>query len=148
MSLGGGGSSQMQELAAQLEELEEHQEAIQGEIERLQGEKQEINEAIDAVQELESGSTVQVPLGGGAYVRAELQDIDEITVTLGADYAAEREQDGAVDTLEAKQDTLDDRIEDLRSELGELETESEELEQRIEQAQAQQMQQLQQQQNE
>jgi len=147
MSLGGGGG-QMQELAAQLEQLEEQQTAIQTEIERLQGEKGEISDAVGAIEQLESGSTVQVPLGGGAYVRAELQDVDEITVTLGADYAAERERDGAVDTLKSKRDTLDDRIEDLRSSLAELETESEELEQRIEQAQAQQMQQLQQQQNE
>jgi len=142
----GGGNPQLQELAQQLEEIEEQQEALEGEIERLQGEKQDINEAIEAIGELESGSMVQVPVGGDAYVRAEIQDIDEVVVSLGGGYAAERDQDGAVATLETKQDTLDERIEDLRSEIAELETESEKLEERAQQMQAQQLQQMQQQQ--
>lgn len=146
MSMGGGGNPQLQEIAAQIEELEETREAIEEEIGGLQAEKQEIDEAIDAVEGLESGSTVQVPLGGGAYVRAEIADIDEVIVDLGADYSAERDQEGAIDSLENKQDTLDSRIEELRSEIAEIESESEQLEQRAEQMQAQQMQQLQQQQ--
>ncbi len=146
MSIGGGGG-QMQELAAQLEELEQHQEAVEAEIQSLQDEKRDIDEAIEALDELESGATVQVPLGGGAYVRAEVQDIDEVVVTLGADYAAERDREGAVSTLESKQETLDDRIDGLRSDMAELENETEKLEQRIEQARAQQMQQMQQQQD-
>jgi prefoldin alpha subunit len=146
MSIGGGGG-QMQELAAQLEELEQHQEAVEAEIQSLQDEKRNIDEAIEALDELESGATVQVPLGGGAHVRAEVQDIDEVVVTLGADYAAERDREGAVSTLESKQETLDDRINGLRSDMAELENETEKLEQRIEQARAQQMQQMQQQQD-
>jgi prefoldin alpha subunit len=147
MSLGGGGGNpQMQEIAAQIEELEKQQEAIEEEIESLQAEKRDIDEAISAIEGLESGATVQVPLGGGAYVRATIEDIDEVIVDLGADYSAEREQDGAIDSLETKQDTLDDRIEELRSEIAEIESESEQLEQRAEQMQAQQLQQMQQQQ--
>lgn len=146
MSLGGGGGGQMQELAAQIEQLEQHREAIEAEITGLQEEKREIDDAIEAIGELDSGSTVQVPLGGGAFVRAEIADIDEIIVPLGADYAAERDSEGAIQTLESKQDILDDRIDEMRSDIAELERESERLEQRIEQAQAQQMQQLQQQQ--
>ena len=143
MSLGGGGG-QMQEMAAQLEELEQTREALEAEVQGLQGEKRDIDDAVEALGELESGSTVQVPLGGGAYVRAEVQDIDEVTVTLGSEYAVERDSDGAIETLESKRDTLDDRIEELRSDIAELESESDELEQRMEQARAQQMQQLQQ----
>jgi prefoldin alpha subunit len=142
----GGGNPQMQELAQQIEEIEQQQEALEEEIERLQSEKQDINEAIDAIGALESGSTVQVPVGGDAYVRAEIQDIDEVVVSLGGGYAAERDQDGAVETLETKQDTLDDRIEELRSDISELETEGEKLEQRAQQMQQQQLQQMQQQQ--
>jgi len=145
MSLGGGGGGgQLQQVAQEIEELEQHKEALNEEIDGLQAEKQEIDEAIEAVEELESGDTVQVPLGGGAYVRAEIADIDEIIVELGADYAAERKQDGAVSSLGAKKDTLDSRIEDLRSDIAEIETETEKLEEQAEQMQAQQMQQMQQ----
>jgi prefoldin alpha subunit len=148
MSLGGGGGGnpQAQEIAQQIEELEQHRTALEAEIEELQSEKQDINEAIDAIQNLESGGTVQVPLGGGAYVRAEIADIDEVIVDLGADYSAERDREGAVSSLESKQETLDGRIEGVRSEITEIETETEKLEDRAEQLQAQQLQQFQQQQ--
>jgi prefoldin alpha subunit len=145
MSLGGG-NPQLQKVAQQIEEIEEQQAAIEEEIERLQAEKQDMNEAIEAVEELETGSTVQVPVGGDAYVRAEVADIDEVVVSLGGGYAAERDQDGAVDTLETKQDTLDERIEEMRSDLGELESESERLEERAQEMQSDQLQQMQQQQ--
>jgi len=143
----GGGNPQLQELAQQLEELEQQREAIQSEIQALQTRKGDIDEAIEAIEELDTDSIVQVPVGGGAYVRATIEDIEEITVELGGGYAAERDRDGAIDSLETKQETLDDRIEELQSDAAELETETEELEQRAQQLQAQQMQQMQQQQS-
>jgi prefoldin alpha subunit len=147
MSLGGGGGNpEAQEIAQQIEELEQHQDALEEEIQDLQTQKQDIDEAIEAVENLDTGSTVQVPLGGGAYVRAEISDIDEVIVDLGADYSAERDQDGAVDSLASKQETLDERIEELRSEIAEIETETEKLEDRAQQLQTQQLQQMQQQQ--
>ncbi len=141
---GGGGGGQLQQVAEEIEELEQHKEALGEEIEGLQAEKREIDEAVEAVEELESGATVQVPLGGGAYVRAEIDSIDEIIVELGADYAAEREQEGAISSLQVRKETLDSRIEDLRSDIAEIETETEKLEEQAEQMQAQQMQQMQQ----
>jgi prefoldin alpha subunit len=144
MSLGGD-NPQLQKLAQQLEELEQRREALQAEVETLRAQKRNVNEAIEAIEELETDSTVQVPVGGGAYVRAEIENIDEVVVDLGGGYAAERGQDGAVSTLESKQVTIDDRIGEVRSEIAQLETESEELEERAQQLQAQQMQQMQQQ---
>jgi prefoldin alpha subunit len=84
---------------------------------------------------------VQVPLGGGAHVRAEVQSLDEIVVELGGGYAAERDEESAVAALERKQDTLDERISDVEDEISELEAESAELEQKAQQLQQQQMQQ-------
>ena len=143
MSLGGGGGGggQLQQLAEEIQALEEEQEALEGEVEGLQNEKLEIDEAVEAIETLGTGDTVQVPLGGDAYVRAEVQDINEIIVSLGGGYAAEREQDDAIGTLERKKETLDDRIDDLQSEIAEIESESEELEQKAQQMQQQQMQQ-------
>ena len=146
MSLGGGGNPQAQEIAQQIEELEQHRAALESEIEGLQKQKRDVDDAIEAVGTLDTGSTVQVPLGGGAYVRAEVSAIDEVIVDLGADYSAERDQDGAVSSLESKKETLDGRIEELRSEIAEIETETDDLEKRAEQLQSQQLQQLQQQQ--
>ena len=84
---------------------------------------------------------MRTTIGGGAYVRATIEDIDEVIVDLGADYAAEAEHEDAIALLEEQRDQLDDRIEELNEELAELETEEEQLNQRAQQLQQQQMQQ-------
>jgi prefoldin alpha subunit len=148
--MGGGGQQQLQQLSQELEAIDEEIEELESEIEGLRTRQSEIDEAIEAIETLDSGSTVQVPLGGGAYLRAEVQDIDEVIVDLGGGYAAEQDQDGAVDALERKKGVLDDRIDDVQDEISELEAESSEIEQQAQQMQQQmqqqQMQQLQQQQ--
>jgi len=142
MSLGGGpGGGELQEVSQQIQEVEQGIEAVEGEIEAVREEKSDIDEAIDAIQGLETGSTVQVPIGGGAYVRATIEDIDEVIVSLGADYATEAEHEDAIELLEEQKDQLDERIEELNEQLAELETEEEQLNQRAQQLQQQQMQQ-------
>lgn len=142
---GRGGGGELQELEAQLEALEQSRAALQSDIERLRAQKAAIDEAIDALEQLDTGSTVQVPLGGGAYLRAEITDIEEVIVDLGGNYAAQQDQDGAVTVLRGKKETLDDRISDLQTEVSEVEAQTEQLEQRATQMQQQQLQQLQQQ---
>jgi prefoldin alpha subunit len=148
MSIGGGGPGRqkLQELSEQIQALEEEKETVRDEIEDLEAEKTEIDEAIEGIETLESGSTVQVPLGGGAYLRADVEDIDEVIVELGGGYAAEQAQGDAVDVLENKKENLDDRIDGLQSEIAEIEAESQELEQEAQQAQQQMLQQQMQQQ--
>jgi len=84
---------------------------------------------------------VQVPLGGGAYLRADVQDIDEVIVGLGGGYAAEQEQGDAIETLEAKQEDVADQIEGVEADIEELESESSQIEEKAQQLQQQQMQQ-------
>jgi len=150
--MGGGGQQQLQQLSQELEAIDEEIAELESEIEDLRNRQTEIDDAIEAVETLDSGSMVQVPLGGGAYVRAEVQDIDEVIVDLGGGYAAEQEQGEAIDALERKKGVLDDRIDDVQGEISELEAESDEIEQQAQQMQQQmqqqQMQQLQQQQQE
>jgi prefoldin alpha subunit len=142
---GGGGRQQLQQLAETIQALDEEREELEADIAGLRDQQEAIDDAIEGIETLEDGSIVQVPLGGGAYVRAEIQDIDEIVVDIGGDYAAEREGEGAIDSLEAKRDRLDDRIAEIEAEVAEIEEESDDLEQRAQQAQ-QQMQQQQMQQ--
>jgi prefoldin alpha subunit len=148
MGGGGGGGGGMQQLQEEIEQLEEEMNAIDGEIERLQTRKTDIDDAIEAINTLESGATVQVPIGGDAYIRTTVDDIDEIVVSLGGGYAAERDQSGAIDTLETKKETLDEHIEGLKSDRTEVEGEMDELEQQAQEMQQQQMQQMMQQQEE
>ena len=144
----GGGQQQLQQLSQELQALDEEIETLEAEIDDYREEKADIDDAIEAIETLDTGATVQVPLGGGAYLRAEVQDIDEVIVSLGGNYSAEQEQDDAIDVLRRKQEALDDRIEETEAEVDELESESDELEQQAQQMQQQmqqqQMQQMQQ----
>ena len=144
----GDGQQQLQQLSQELQALEAEIETQQSLVEELQTEQTAIDDAIEAIGTLSSGDTVQVPLGGGAYVRAEVQDIDEVVVSLGGGYAAEQAEGDAVTALERKQEALDDRIAEVKAEIGDLEAESDELEQQAQQMQQQmqqqQMQQMQQ----
>ena len=144
----GGASPELQELSEQLQQLDAQQEELEAQVERLQDEQVEITEAVDALESLETGSTVQVPLGGGAYVRATVEDIDEVIVDIGGGFAAEQEQEGATETLQTKRNKLSEHIDETEAEISELESEIDEVEQRAQQvqqqAQQQAMQQLQQ----
>lgn len=146
MSLGGGpgdgpGGGELQEVSEQIQQIEQGIDAVEAEIQAVRDEQADIDEAVDAIGGLETGSTVQVPIGGGAHVRATIEDIDEVIVDLGADYAAEADHEDAIALLEQQRDQLDERIEELNEELAELETEEEQLNQRAQQLQQQQMQQ-------
>lgn len=134
------GSQQAQALNRQLQELEQVKEAIRDEMATLRTRKSEIDEAIDTIEQLEDGSEIQVPLGGGAYVRAEVQNIDEILVSIGQGYSTERPREQAAETLERKQDRLDEQIDDLKAEFSEVASESEQLTQQAQQQLTQQMQ--------
>ena len=142
----GGGQQQLQQLSQELQALDEEIEALEAEVASYRQEKIDIDDAVEAIETLETGATVQVPLGGGAYVRAEVQDIDEIVVSLGGNYSAEQDQGDAVEVLRRKQDALDDRIEETEADIDELESESKELEQQAQQMQQQMQQQQMQQQ--
>ncbi|HKJ59295.1 MAG TPA: prefoldin subunit alpha, partial [Halobacteriales archaeon] len=89
-----GGEEELQQLSQQIQAVESQLESLQMEAQQLRNEQADIEEAIEAIESLETGSSVQVPVGGGAYVRATIDDIDEVIVSIGAEYAAEREQDG------------------------------------------------------
>ena len=137
----GGGRQQLEALSQQIEELEEVEAELERQIDALETEQAEIDEAIEGLDALETGSVVQVPVGGDAHVRAEVQSIEEVVVDIGADYAVEQPSDDAVELLEDKKDTLDDRIEEARSEIADVEEERSGLEQRAQESQQQLLQQ-------
>ena len=128
-----GGEEELQQLSQQLQAVESQLESLQVQIQTLRARRGDIEEAIEAIETLETGSTVQVPLGGGAYVRATIDDVDEVLVGIGADYAAEREQEGAISLLEERKEQVGDRIEELNEAVAQLEAQGEELSQEAQQ---------------
>jgi len=124
---GGGGDQRLQQMAAQKEEIDQVIEALRNQVERMRAERAEIQDAVDAIVDLENGDTVQVPVGGDAYVRAAIDDIDAVIVGLGGGYAAERDQDSAVEVLEGKAERLQEQLDEATDAIADLEAQGEEL---------------------
>lgn len=143
--MSGSDDGELEDLSQQLQVVEAQLEAVQEEVQVLRERQNEIDDAIAAIETLRTGSTVQVPIGGGAYVRAAIEDIDEVIVGIGGGYATEQSETEAVDVLEDRQSRIDDRLDELTSVMAELQQQSEELGQRArEHLQQRQQQQLQQ----
>lgn len=119
-------SQQLQVIQAQLQELNRERDA-------LRETKRELQEARNALERLESGASVKVPLGGSAYVKAKIQDIDEVIVDIGGGFSAERPRDGAIDTLEEREEIVESRIESIIEQISELESAGAEIEQEVQQ---------------
>lgn len=122
-------SQELQAIQAEIQELTRERESRRATLENLEG-------AVDALERLESDSTVQVPLGGSAYVRASIEDIDEVIVDIGGGFSAQRSREGAISTLRERQDTVEQQIEEMTERLGELQSESGDLEQQLQQVAA------------
>jgi prefoldin alpha subunit len=122
-----GEEGRLQQMAAQMQELDQVIEVLTAQVQRMRAERTEIKEAIDAIESLDDGDEVQVPLGGGAYVRAAIEDMDAVIVGLGAGYAAERDEAAAVEVLEGKADRLDEQIDEAQAAITDLEAQGEEL---------------------
>lgn len=131
--MSGSDQQELQQLSEQLEQVESQLEALHTERQTLRARKVEIDDAIEAIESLDTGSTVQVPIGGGARIRADIADIDEIIVQIGSGYATERTEGDACSLLEDRKDRIDERIEELNDTIAQLETEGEELGQEAQQ---------------
>lgn len=139
--MSGSGRQELEALSQQLQELQGQIQQLELTKETITERQSEVDEAIDAIDTLETDSVVQVPLGGGAYVRASIEDIEEIIVEVGSDYAVELEQDDAQASLERKHDQLDERLDEVSDFIAELDSQSDEVEQRAQQLQQQLLQQ-------
>jgi prefoldin alpha subunit len=133
----GGDEARLQQMAAQKEEIEQVTEALRNQVERMRAEQTEIEDAMEAIESLETGDVVQVPVGGEAYLQASIEDMDAIIIALGGGYAAERDQPEAVKVLEDKVDRLQEEIDEATDAIADLEAQGEEISAQAQQEYAQ-----------
>ena len=119
--------ARLQQMAAQMEELDQILAVLRNQVQRLRAERTALEETVEAIESLDEGDTVQVPLGGGAYVRAAIEDMDAIIVGLGAGYAAEREEGDAIAVLETRIEQLEGDIDEVQAAIADVEAQGEEL---------------------
>lgn len=149
MSQGQEAGQHLQELSQQLQELDQVQAQLRTQLEATRVGREEVSDAIDALEELENDTVVQVPLGADTYVKARIEDIDEVIVALGAEFSAEQSREEAIDTLRTRSDQLQEQIErledtlsDVTSDIQQVESRAQQLRQQLLQQQAQQQQQM------
>lgn len=110
----------LQEVSQQLQVLSQVESELETQLQAAQSRRQDVNDAIDALEELETDSVVQVPVGGDTYVRARIDDIDEVITSLGADFAAEQTREDALELLDDRLDQIGDGIEEIQTMLNEV----------------------------
>lgn len=130
----------IQRLSQQYEELSEEVEELQQAVAQLEQRIQGCNDAMDALENIENDSELLVPLGGETYVRARVEDVDDVVVGVGADVSVELGRDRAVETLEDKVDELEEMKERTSDEMQRKQEELEEVAQQAQQLQLQQQQ--------
>lgn len=141
MSQGQEAGQHLQELSEQLEELDQVQNQLRTQLEAARARREDVSDAIEALADLETDSVVQVPLGADAYVKARIEDVDEVIVTLGADFSAEQSREEAIGTLEQRAEQIEEQIERLQENLSDVSADIQEVEGRAQQLRQQMLQQ-------
>ncbi len=100
---------EIQSLLAQHQALQQNAEALVQQINAVSFSRQEIERAINSLDELEgveAGCETLVPLGAGSYVHASLTRPDRVLLGVGAGVVVEKERDSARETLAKRKDEL------------------------------------------
>ncbi len=88
------------------------------------------NTTVEGLKTEQKGSTILVPLGGGAYMKATIEDVERLIVGIGADVAVEK-------TVTATQEDMGSRILELEKVRNALQQQMEQTITRMEAVQRQ-----------
>ncbi|KYH39073.1 MAG: prefoldin subunit alpha [Candidatus Bathyarchaeota archaeon B23] len=116
------GEQRLRRLVAELRLMRDSAEALQRRLELLRTAAAELRvaeSALKALKEVEEGTPILIPLGGGTYIDARLGALRRVIVGVGADVSVEMEPDRA--------------LEDLSGRLEEVERAAKAVEQQLEQ---------------
>lgn len=120
---------EMLALEQYLKQYGQQAEVFAGQLELLESGRMEALAAIDALQGLieAADGTVLLQIGGGASVRAKVQEPDKVLVNIGSDVIVERSNKDAVEFLkdrvtemEASEKKVAETLEKLRAQMNEI----------------------------
>ena len=98
-----------EEIQRQLYQIEIYKQQInklQEELGRIELLKLEILKSIESMEGLKQSKEVLVPLGGGVFVRAVVEDRDKVIVNVGADVFVEKSIDETIEDLKGSSEEL------------------------------------------
>lgn len=121
---------ELQEMMVEVETLRAQSTALQQQLMVVMNTLQELRAAQQALENLdglESKSDILVPLGGGAFVNANLGDTSKVILNLGANVMAEKPRTEALSVIGGQVDQLEDANKKLEEAIGMIDLRMNEL---------------------
>ncbi len=112
--------NEVQRLIYELQLLEGASETLQTQIGLVNASMNELqlaNVALEGLKHEEQGADILVPLGGGAYLKAKIEDAERLIIGVGADVAVEKTVSEAQEDVGARLLELDKTRVSLRQQL-------------------------------
>jgi prefoldin alpha subunit len=82
-------------------------------------------QSLGDLKDIESGSNLLVPVGGAAFIKASLGDIDKVVVGIGADVSLEMEYDDAIKDVDERLQEMEKAQNSIEQQLGQIMTQLE-----------------------
>jgi len=77
-------------------------------------------QSLGDLKDIESGSNLLVPVGGAAFIKASLGDVDKVVVGIGADVSLEMEYDDAVKDVDVRLQEMEKAQTSIEQQLGQI----------------------------
>lgn len=102
----------LQQMITQLNTYKSQAEMLQKQVEALQQSMAELDVLEKTIDDLQNKDSVEslVPVGGGAFMKAEIKDTSNIIMSIGAGIAVKQTAEEAKVTVESQKDELKDSL--------------------------------------
>ena len=77
-------------------------------------------QSLGDLKDIESGSNLLVPVGGAAFIKANLGDVDKVVVGIGADVSLEMEYDDAVKDVDERLQEMEKAQTSIEQQLSQI----------------------------
>ena len=77
-------------------------------------------QSLGDLKDVESGSNLLVPVGGAAFIKANLGDVEKVVVGIGADVSLEMEYDDAVKDVDERLQEMEKAQTSIEQQLGQI----------------------------
>ena len=113
----------LRQLLTEIQLMEGSVNALQQRLQLINAALSELNMAKDSLKDLkdiEKGSPLLVPIGGGVFMNTELGDIKKVIVDIGADVSLEMRYDSAVKDISERLAEMEDAQTSVREQLTQI----------------------------
>ena len=113
----------LRQLITEIQMMEGSVNALQQRLQLINAAISELNMAnssLNDLKDIDRGSPLLVPVGGGVFMNAELGDIKKVIVDVGADVSIEMKYDRAVEDIGERLSEMEDAQNSVREQLTQI----------------------------